>query len=377
MASEQSREVSRALRTCNDTVSYVATKFAELLLRFLSKLFCLRKRKGWLPRARHLDGTESLAVQHKTLHKYRSALPYELVEKIILDAWCSIGDPRTRWNFFRVISILSKVWRDVLCDVVLRYAFLESNLDFVMYEKLLSRHDPCARYISIMLNAAVDRQYRVDEIAKHVPQARFMCLAITADRRDYFGTILQSLLAKTESLTHLRICWPPLRNSFACPLPSVIIMSVTHLYIARHPSASLGSILASFPNVTHLRLGTPYFLKNLVPYMSTIRVLILDAPPNYSVHTADPQAPTLIFPSSVPLWNILDALEHGLLKSTDSNSRRVIMNAGLSDTDELVIEDIALRCQNHGVAFECRRVHPSYCPPSYLVSGRWDHDAWD
>lgn len=298
------------------------------------------------------------------------------MEKIILDAWCSIGDPRTRWDFFCVISTLSKVWRDVLCDVVLRYAFLESKLDFVMYERLLSRRDPCARYISIMLNAAVDKQCRVDEIAKHVPRTRFMCLAVTADRRDYFGTILQSLLAKTESLTHLRICWPPL-HSFACPISTVTITSVTHLYIAHYPSASLGSILASFPNVTHLRLGTPCFLKNLVPYMSTIRVLILDAPPCYSVHTADPQAPTLLFPSSVPLWNILDALEHGLLKSTDSNSRRIIMNAGWSDTDKLVITDIALSCQNHGVAFECRRVHPPYWHPSYLVSGGWDYDVWN
>ncbi|OJA12329.1 hypothetical protein AZE42_02772 [Rhizopogon vesiculosus] len=323
------------------------------LLRLSSKLFCLCKRKA-------------------QLHKYKGALPYELVEKILVDAWCSIGDSSTRWHFFGVVSILSKVWRDVLYDVVLRYAFVESKPDFVMYEKLLSRHDPRARYISIVLDA-VDKQFRIDEIAKHVPEARFMCLAIITDRRDYFGTILQSLLAKTESLTHLRICWPPLHNSFACPFSGVLVWSVTHLHIARHPSASLGSILASFPNVTHLRLGTPCFLKNLVPYMSTVRVLILDAPPRYSVYTA---LPTLIFPSSVPLWNILDALEHGLLKSTDSNPRQIIMNAGRSDTDKLAISDISLSCQNHGVAFECRRIHPSCWHPSHLESGRWDHDAW-
>jgi hypothetical protein len=297
------------------------------------------------------------------------------VEKILVDAWCSIGDSYTRWHFFGVISILSKVWRDVLYDVVLRYAFVESKPDFVMYERLFSHHDPRARYISIVLNA-VDKQFRVEEIAKHVPETRFMCLAITADRRDYFCTILQSLLAKTKSLTHLRICWPPLHNSFACPVSNTVLRSVTHLHIARHPSASLGSILASFPNVTHLRLGTPCFLKNLIPYISTVRVLILDAPPRYSVHTAVPQAPTLIFPSSVPLWNILDALEHGLLKSITGNPRRIIMNAGRSDTDKPVITDIALSCQNHGVAFECRRVHSSYWQPSHLEPERWDYDAW-
>ncbi|KAG0702740.1 hypothetical protein DFH29DRAFT_488171 [Suillus ampliporus] len=332
------------------------------MTRLLSQLFCLRRCKA----------------QHMKLHKYRNALPYELVEKIIVDAWCSIGDASARWHFFRAISILSKVWRDVLHDVVLRYVFIETMVDFVAYERLLSRHDPCTQYISIVLNAVDNKQLHVDEIAKHVPETRFMCLAITVDRRDYFGMILQSLLAKTESLTHLRMCWPPLHDSFACPISSVVISSVTHLHIARHPSASLGSVLASFPNVTHLRLGTPCFLKNLVPYMSTVRVLILDAPPQYTVHTAAIlQSPTFIFPSSVPLWNIIDALEHGLLKSTASDPNRIIMNAGRSDADKLKIADIVLSCQNHRVAFECRRVYPSLWQPCHLEPRRWNHDAWN
>src|SRR6267154_3083802 len=213
--------------------------------------------------------TQPFPVQHKELKKYKCALPYELVEQIIVTAWCSTGSSSVRWHFFGVISILSKLWRDVLYDVVLRYAFIETKVDFVAYERLLLRHDPRARYVSIVLDA-VDKPFRVDEVAKHVPETRFMCLAITMDRRDYFGMILQNLLAKTGSLTHLRICWPPLHHSFSCPVSSIVIKSVTHLHIARHPSASLSSILASFPNVTHLRLGTPCFLKDLVPYMSTV-----------------------------------------------------------------------------------------------------------
>ncbi|KAG1871110.1 hypothetical protein C8R48DRAFT_70656 [Suillus tomentosus] len=328
------------------------------MTRSLIKLFCLRKR-----------------TEHQKLQKYRGALPYELVEKILVNAWCSIGDAPSRWRFFRVIAILSKVWRDVLHEVVLRYAFIETMVDFIAYERLLSRYDPCARYVSIVLNAVDHTRFRVDKIAKYVPEARFMCLAITIDRRYYFDAILQNLLAKTESLTHLRICWPPLRDSFACPLSSVVISSVTHLHIARHPPASLGSILASFPNVTHLRLGTPCFLKNLVPYMSTVRVLILDAPPQYIMHAVS-QAPALVFPSSVPLWNICDALEHGLLKSTASYPGRIIMNAGKSDADKSMIADIALSCQKHGVAFECRRRYPPLWQPSHSDPRRWDHDAW-
>ncbi|KAG1839227.1 hypothetical protein DFJ58DRAFT_110158 [Suillus subalutaceus] len=327
------------------------------MTRSLLQLFCLRKRTA------------------QETQKYRGALPYELVEKIIVDAWCSIGDAPARWRFFRTIAILSKIWRDVLHEVVLRYVFIETMLDFVAYERLLSRYDPCARYVSVVLNAVDHTRFRVDEIAKHVPEAQFICIAITMDRRYYFDAILQNLLAKTESLTHLRICWPPLRDSFACPLSSVVISSVTHLHIARHPSASLGSILASFPNVTHLRLGTPCFLKNLVPYMSTVRVLILDAPPQYSVHTVS-QAPALMFQSSVPLWNICDALEHGLLKSTANYPGRIIMNAGKSDADKSITTDIALSCQRHGVVFECRRRHPPLWQPSHLDSRRWDHDAW-
>lgn len=329
------------------------------MTRSLLQLFCLRKR----------------TAHHKKLQIYRAALPYELVEKIIVDAWCSFGDAPARWRFFRVIAILSKVWRDVLHEVVLRYVFIETMLDFIAYERLLSRYDPRARYVSAVLNAVDFTRFRVDEIAKHVSQTRFMCLAITVDRRYYFDAILQNLLAKTESLTHLRICWPPLRDSFACPPSSVVISSVTHLHVARHPSASLGSILASFPNVTHLRLGTPCFLKNLVPYMFTVRVLILDAPPQYSVHTVS-QAPALIFPSSIPLWNICDALEHGLLNSTASYPGRIIMNAGKSDADESIVADIALSCQRYGVAFECRRRYPPLWQPNYLDSRRWDHSAW-
>ncbi|KAG2057078.1 hypothetical protein BDR06DRAFT_216847 [Suillus hirtellus] len=314
------------------------------MTRSLIQLFCLRKR-----------------TEHQKLQKYRGALPYELVEKILVNAWCSIGDAPSRWRFFRVIAILSKVWRDVLHEVVLRYAFIETMVDFIAYERLLSRYDPCARYVSIVLNAVDHTRFRVEKIAK-----RYYF---------YFDAILQNLLAKTEHLTHLRICWPPLRDSFACPLSSVVISSVTHLHIARHPPASLGSILASFPNMTHLRLGTPCFLKNLVPYMSTVRVLILDAPPQYIMHTVS-QTPAIVFPSSVPLWNICDALEHGLLKFTASYPGRIIMNAGKSDADKSMIADIALSCQKHGVAFECRRRYPPLWQPSHSDPRRWDHDAW-
>lgn len=71
----------------------------------------------------------------------------------------------------------------MLHDVVLRYVFIETMVDVIAYERLLSRYDPRARYVSAVLNAVDFTRFRVDEIAKHVPQTRFMCLAITVDRR--------------------------------------------------------------------------------------------------------------------------------------------------------------------------------------------------
>ncbi|KAG2045113.1 hypothetical protein BDR03DRAFT_22420 [Suillus americanus] len=210
------------------------------MTRSLSQLFCLRKR----------------TAQHKKLQKYKGALPYELVERIIVDAWCSIGDAPARWRFFRTIAILSKIWRDVLHEVVLRYVFIETMIDFVAYERLLSRYDPCARYVSIVLNAVDHTRFRVDEIAKHVPEARFMCLAITIDRRYYFDAILQNLLAKTESLTHLRICWPPLRDSapsisitwfYPCVFPQCNSPSLGHTMFPEEPCPVYVHSSSSYP----------------------------------------------------------------------------------------------------------------------------------
>jgi hypothetical protein len=212
----------------------------------------------------------------------------------------------------------------------------------------------------------MDRQFRVDEFVKFV---RSVHVSFHHSRQTGQAISARSSSQKRNpSRTPAFTGFPS--TIFACPAPSIIISSVTRLRTARYPlAASLGSILAFFPNVTHLRLGSPSSLKYLaIPYMSKVRVLILDAP----LYMVASEAPRLRLPTSVLLWYIPDALEHGLLKSTANIPRRIIMNAERSDLDNA--RNIALSCQNHSVAFECRRVHPSYWKSIHVESRHWDHE---
>ncbi|KAH7914730.1 hypothetical protein BJ138DRAFT_1143152 [Hygrophoropsis aurantiaca] len=318
----------------------------------------------------------------------KSALPYELIEAIVREAWTAT-DIQTRWQLFRAISTLSRLWRAVLIDVALRHVFFESTLDLMAYRSLIARHlilngaeigddfhRSFAKHICVSLSIdSVSKPFEVSQVAELIPNARFISLSILVDRRYLFSSIVPHLLTDRPSLTHLRLCWPPLERSYSCSMPSAVVTSVTHLHIPRHPYASLNAVLALFPFVTHLRLGTPCFLKNLVPYMAAVQVLVLDSPPNYNTHTSNGIAGRA-FPSSVPLWNVWDALEYGLLRTQKAIRTRLIINAGVDDSDEHTVHELAMSCRDRGIQFECRRVYDAYHLKSVSEVDRWNFGAW-
>ncbi|KAH7923889.1 hypothetical protein BV22DRAFT_1130265 [Leucogyrophana mollusca] len=263
-------------------------------------------------------------------------------------------------------------------------------MDFVAYRALIKRHlnhngsqtgDSYHQSFSkhTLVSIAVDslnKHFEVSQAAELIPNARFISLSILVDRRYLFNNIVPYLLTDRPSLTHLRLCWPPLGRSFSCAMTNVVISSVTHLHIPRHPYASLNAVLALFPCVTHLRLGTPCFLKDLVPYMTAVKMLVLDAPPNYSIHSPNHSIAGPCFPSSVPLWNVSAALENGLLQAENDTPNKLVINAGVEDSDECTILELALSCRKRGIAFECRRLYPAYSPRPALEKERWNYGAW-
>ncbi|KIJ65074.1 hypothetical protein HYDPIDRAFT_39716 [Hydnomerulius pinastri MD-312] len=285
--------------------------------------------------------------------------------------------------------MVSRLWNTIMLDVALHHVFIESKLDYIAYHSVISRYlakqgsqlgDPAhaalskRNLVSIALDT-VDKPFEIPDVSSLVPDVHFMALAILTDRRSNFNLILPYLLMDRPSLTHLRLCWPPLGRSFSCTMTQVVITSVTHLHVARHPYASLNAILALFPNVTHLRLGTPCFLKDLVPYMTAVRSLILDAPPNFSIHSPTRSSRVPFFPSSVPLWNISAALENGLMQANRRAPRKIILNAGMADSEQTIAE-LTQSCQQCGIQLECRRIYPPSWQPSSVEPCRWDYGAW-
>jgi hypothetical protein len=175
------------------------------------------------------------------------------------------------------------------------------------------------------------------------------------------------LLADRPSLTHLRLCWPPL-ELFNDYLPSdTIIHSVTHLHIPRHPRDSLNKILTLFPNVTHLRLSTESFLKDIVLNTRNLEVLTLDAPPNYKVAGQ--------YFSSLRFWNITSALNKGLFGTREEMSqRKIVINTGPETPDGW--QHVADACTKHLVHLEQSQIYPRALPQPYLSQDHWAYGKW-
>ncbi|KAF9245888.1 hypothetical protein BU15DRAFT_70949 [Melanogaster broomeanus] len=317
------------------------------------------------------------------------SLPYELIEAILKEAW-DTAHGLGRWQLYNSVSALSRLWRTVMLEVALRHVFVESKLDYVAYRSIISHflsrqssqigdpnHAALFKHslVSIALDTA-DKPFEITDVSDLVPDAHFMALAILTDiRRSTFDVILSYLVMDKPSITHLRLWGPPLGCSFSYPVTHVVIPSVTHLHVARHPYASLNAILALFSNVTHLRLGTPCFLSGLVSYMDAVQVLILDAPPNYSIHSPTRNARMPPFPSSIPLWNIAEAVDNGLMQTSSGTARKIILNAGKSDAEETIAE-LKKKCQQRGIELECRRIYNPAWQPSSIEPYRWDYGAW-
>ena len=105
------------------------------------------------------------------------------------------------------------------------------------------------------------------DVANLVPNARSMDVSIGC------MSDIDCLLAGHPSLTHLRIGW--------LSLDPFLDKRDPHRHPPSHPRHPRLYRLLS-PNVTHLRLSTECFLKDIVPGVRKPEMLTPDAPPNHT-----------------------------------------------------------------------------------------------
>jgi len=309
-----------------------------------------------------------------------SPLPCELVDAIITEAWWTAGRGRNRWGLYETLSAVSRTWRRLTKAAAFRIVFIECSFDFRIYIILIKRHlaslgsvDSDVYHHALFKNSHICAMYyyspgqrSMPDVAQLILDARSMEVSIRVTRDEN----IDCLLANRPSLTHLRLCWPPAYmfndDGDQRPLCSTI-HSVTHLHIPRHPQYSLNSILALFPSVTHLRLSTQCFLKDIVPNTRKLEVLTLDAPPNYAMAGQ--------YFSSLRFWNITSALNKGLLRHGDRVSHgRIVVNTGSDLPDGW--QQASDACAKHHIYLERREIYTRTLVEPQGSLDHWAYGQW-
>lgn len=307
-------------------------------------------------------------------------LPYELVDAIITELWWSAGRGLNRWELYKTISMVSQTWRRLTMAAAFRVVFVECAFDFRIYIILIRRYLAARGSVendeyhhALFKNSHICAMYyygagqrSLSEVTKLIPDARSMEVSIRVDRDED----IDCLLADRSSLTHLRLCWPPAYkfsdDRGQLPLHSTI-HSVTHLHIPRHPQYTLNDILALFPNVTHLRLSTRCFLKDIVLNTQKLEVLTLDAPPNFAMAGQ--------YFSSLRFWNITSALNKGLLGHRDGSSQgRIVVNTGFDLPDGW--QQASDACVKHRISLERRIVYTCALDEPEDSQDHWAYGQW-
>lgn len=243
-------------------------------------------------------------------HFNTPALPFEVLEMILVQAWLSLptSEPVTRWAFFREMSLVNRQWRDTVLQVARRHVMIrwlsEDDLSAygaigqrslqprfpghgveaaVITEGLATNAQPCNATSSATptqeANAAPSSTtdsvatlhlmasiFQHSNIYLYVPQETLepMCQSLSDAKA------LERSLRDREYLTRLREAVPDCRR--------LSIGTYTEFERATGPCAIL-RYAAEFPSLTHLDFASPMpFLPDLqdpsdLPVLPKIRYL--------------------------------------------------------------------------------------------------------
>ncbi|KAF7967131.1 hypothetical protein HWV62_35730 [Athelia sp. TMB] len=320
------------------------------------------------------------------------SLPTELWRDIILEAWILASEtPFSRWEFYKGICLVSKVWRDLVPDAVFRFVLIRDPHELKRYEQFVQayasshgiptsssfspfsnsevylyfggRHLFCApqrvRGYEMFDTPAQERDY-ADSLAELLPDARSVHMFVP----DSSQTWSAFLKTPRPSMKYLRIWYTQSAVSpalFKHSTYEVIgsIASVTHLHISWAPT-NVEDVLSCFPNVVHLRLSTGAPLTKIVSATRNVETLVLDVPPRLMSGRDF---------TSLLSWKLTAAVNSGLLAQGDAGVTKTIM-VNTAAAKPAGWESVDALCKSRGIRMVRNIIYDVPTPPR--IEGSWD-----
>ncbi|GBE88419.1 hypothetical protein BKA93DRAFT_78402 [Sparassis latifolia] len=312
-----------------------------------------------------------------------SKLPPELVEYIIEEAWltCSTAE---RWELYSNVCRVSPDWHAILLDICLQFVIIDVPADIEGYRKLMpsrmalrdnvqtlgggAYYSSKPSHLCLTLRNRFKRHVMRDSygnwsdfyamIHPFVPNCTSVHIVL-ADESMFEGSMSKRLFSMLSRIrnTSLYLTWAYYAEGKGTP--DILLPAVTYLRIQHYPQCSCrtasegqhednclsDNLLSRFPNLRHLHLDSPFFLKYLRA-SPTLETVTLDAPPSRVIATREPM-------SSLVGWNIGAGLNRGFLKGgATSSRRRILVNTGTKEPMGWSQAQIA--CDAHGVVLERR-----------------------
>jgi len=333
--------------------------------------------------------SSSISVEMVDSHFYRLYLPFELGEAIVEEAWLGCADSNSRWSLYRALRSVNRMWCDIAVIVCLRHVILECRMDVLWYRKITEKHrapllpgQSQSRYSANAwdgpshLRFVMAEDFRKDlfvdwsdyftglhSLVPRCLSAQILIIEGGLHPNHDKWTALFKFLSKLGSLESLRLIWPrpivpTLYNAY---FPNIAITSVKRLFLSRSPHrcGCIGperqwclsrNLFAQFPDVVHLHLESPCFLKGLCPHPPSLEVVTLEAPPTQSITGREPF-------SSIMGYNVAAALNNGFLRQPETTlpQRRIVVNTG--PVLPLGWRQAQEACELHGIALHQNCVH--------------------
>ncbi|EJF56670.1 hypothetical protein DICSQDRAFT_174712 [Dichomitus squalens LYAD-421 SS1] len=333
-------------------------------------------------------------------------LPAEIIFDVVREAWLTIvnGDWALRWDFYNSISMVSHSFNGAMQNAALRIVAIRTPEDFKAYRCLVKRRwgldpdyegdnervhpDATGFFVRSELHIVLADwicpgsgfQYRTDyvRIARYIPACKSLHVLVKElPSNDQYTLPYQPLfhfLSQYPDTRRMSLRWT-YTHSNRYILPKFSVEGVTYLRVREfprcichnhRPSPPPGKrhyddcfsyyLMTLFPNLSHLHIDTPYFLKNLTTPPNVTLVTIEVPPVHYS--TSHGQF------SSLSAWNIVSALTLGFFKTRvdpeeenppPPRRRKIIVNTGPQEPQGWAVAVAA--CKAHNVELELRRVY--------------------
>ncbi|KZP25374.1 hypothetical protein FIBSPDRAFT_950394 [Athelia psychrophila] len=268
------------------------------------------------------------------------SLPTELCRQIVLGAWISASQTFSRWAVYRSMCLVSKSWYHLAAEAAIQFVLIREKHDMERYQQFVNAHvsslgeqtapqptlfssSEAYLYITgrhIFCSPEHPREGSRTpsssvcvDLNTLLPDARSLHLFVINDSH-----VMHILRTPRPSLKSLTV-WYDQRSSLMLERSYFTCLSLTHLHILGAPT-DLEKILLCFPNLTHLRLSTATFLKEIASSTPKLECITIDVPPA-SITGEDY--------TSLSRWNLPAALNRGLLSQGDSSvGRTIIINTG-------------------------------------------------